>query len=81
MKILTNIIRYYYPINAKIHYDDNVTLIVVAQEDNKPSCTGCFFSDSVQEKRHKKIACYIHGMSCTAHTRKDKKHVIFSESV
>ena len=80
MKILTNITRYYYPIGAKLHYN-GIVLTVEAQEDNRPSCLGCYFSDSVQEKRHEKIACYIHGMACTAHTRKDKKHVIFSESV
>lgn len=72
--------HHYYPIGTKLRYD-KTTLIVVAQKDNMPSCTGCFFSDFVQEKRHKKIACYTHGMACTAHTRKDKKHVIFSESV
>lgn len=67
-----------YPIDSQVPYK-NAMLIVVAQKCNEPSCKGCYFGDAIQEKRHKKIACYTHGMACTAFLRKDKHHIIFKE--
>ena len=69
-----------YPIGCIIVYE-GTTLTVTAQKGNIPSCGGCYFSNVAQAKRHKKIACYLHGLACTAFKRKDKQHVIFSESV
>lgn len=67
----------YLPIGTKISYDD-VELVVVAQDGNKPLCTGCYFSNYVRTRYRKaEFSCYVHGMACTKHLRKDRKHVIF----
>lgn len=76
MKQFENIIRKYYPVNSLINYD-GVTLKVVPQKDNRPSCAGCYFDKHTQQKIGKYISCYKHAMSCTASVRKDRQHVIF----
>ena len=65
-----------YPIGSVVLYK-NVSLVVEGQKGNRPLCTDCYFSRAEQEKRHDRMACYKHGMACTAHTRKDKKHGFF----
>ena len=67
----------YLPVGTRTRYDD-VELVVVAQEGNKALCTGCYFTDNVRRKYGRaKFSCYVHGMACTKHLRKDRKHVIF----
>ena len=69
----------YIPIGQTVDYDGTM-LMVVATPYNNAVCTGCFFSDWEREKiGRSKFSCYIHRMSCTAHTREDRKHVIFKE--
>jgi hypothetical protein len=68
----------YYQIGSVIQYG-HTSLKVIPQDYNIPSCNGCFFSNHNQEKRHTKTSCYVHGIACTAHMRRDKKHIILVE--
>ena len=69
------------PIGSIFEYGHD-TLVVEAQKDNQPSCTGCYFLEDRFIKRHgHKISCYVHGLACTKHTRKDGRHVVFKETV
>ena len=66
-----------YPIGSVFNYE-NVQLKVVAQKENAASCVGCCFTENRYTKWHGgRISCYVHGLCCTKHIRKDKKHVIF----
>jgi len=67
-----------YPVGSKIRFLDMV-LTVVAQKDNKPSCSGCYFEKHNQNKRGCSMSCSTHAMACTAYVRKDNLHVIFKE--
>lgn len=63
-------------------YYQGTLLIVQPQVDNKPLCTGCFFSSHQTRKRGVPlVGCASHGMVCTASIRKDRHHVIFKEYV
>lgn len=64
-------------IGTTINYSNTVKLIVVKQD--KPLCTGCYFSNGNRHLRPLKgeISCYTHRMACTPYLRKDKSHVIF----
>lgn len=65
------------PIGAITDYNE-FKLLVVPQDFNRPSCTGCFFTLARLSSTGLSLTgCYKHGMVCTQHTRKDKKHVIF----
>ena len=68
----------FYPIGSIVEYC-HVKLQVVPQQQNLPSCAGCYFADSRQDKRREAISCYTHGIACTAHVRKDKRHIIIKE--
>lgn len=66
------------PIGTEIKYD-GFRLKVKATEGNAPTCYHCFFSNYIQGNvlgRHE-FSCYLHGMACTSHIRKDRRHVIF----
>jgi len=68
----------YHALEEIISYE-GFTLLVKAQKDNRPSCSGCFFSKYERQKRGlKNVSCCTHGYKCTASQRKDKKHVIFA---
>lgn len=70
----------YLPVGTVIEWSANEHLVVTETKDNKPVCTGCFFSR--RERRKKGLSdysCYKHLMSCTAMGRKDRRHVIFKE--
>lgn len=63
-------------------YYQGTVLMVMPQEDNKPVCVGCFFSEHQTRKRNVPlIDCARHGMLCTASTRKDHHHIIFKEYI
>lgn len=68
----------YYPIGSIVIYE-NIQLAIVAQKGNRPSCAGCFFNYETYRRyiSGKRISCCTHGMACTSHMRRDKKHVIF----
>ena len=68
----------YYRVGSIVIYE-NIQLAIVAQKGNRPSCAGCFFNNTQYRKysKGKTIACITHGMACTSHMRRDKKHVIF----
>lgn len=68
----------FYPVGSTVEYG-NVTLNVVTQKNNLPSCAGCYFSDHEQDKRGGSTSCYSHGIACTAHVRKDHRHIILKE--
>lgn len=69
-----------YPIGSKIRLFD-VTLKVIAQKDNKPSCAGCYFEKHNPNKRGSSISCFTHAIACTAHIRKDRHHIILKELI
>lgn len=68
----------YYPIGTVVIYDNRL-LRLTEQEGNEPSCAGCYFNNTQYRKYNngKTIACITHGMACTKHVRRDKKHVYF----
>ena len=67
----------YYKQWSVVDYN-GVSLVVLPQAGNKPSCLGCYFSNHVQKTINKhEFNCVSHGMACTAHLRKDKHNVIF----
>lgn len=78
MKVMNN--QKFYPVGTIVNYRDT-KLQIVEQEGNKPSCAGCYFIDSEQDKRGESISCYLHGIACTSHQRKDSKHIILKEVV
>ena len=68
----------HYPIGTFVHFGKFV-LKVVAQEYNRPSCNGCFFTERNYKKYNgeRKSLCNQLHANCTPYTRRDKKHVIF----
>ena len=67
----------YYPVGTVFSYD-GVRLKVKAIAYNNAVCTGCYFSDWERRKMGlSKFSCCIHSIACTAHLRKDKRHVVF----
>jgi len=66
------------PIGTTFKYD-GFLLKVNPTDGNKPTCYHCFFSNYIQGNvlgKHE-FSCYLHGMACTAHMRKDMHHVVF----
>ena len=69
--------RIFVPAGRTFRYD-GVVLRAEPTPYNNAVCTGCWFSDWEREKRGQaKTSCYIHGYCCTAHNRRDGRHVIF----
>ena len=69
--------RIYLPIGSGVLYE-GVFLRVKAQKYNNPRCSDCFFSEAVRKANGlSNISCFVHNFICTAHLRKDKRHVIF----
>ena len=70
----------FYPVGTIVPWptETGEKLMVMESQDNKPICTGCFFTDLQRRKRGLgKFSCYMHQMACTPANRKDKKHVKF----
>lgn len=67
----------YFEVGKKINYNGTI-LLVAKTKDNKPVCTGCYFSDGYRiYAGMPKISCCAHCLACTAGNRKDNHHVIF----
>ena len=67
----------YYSVGRIILYKGD-KLLVSPTPNNTPICAKCYFSKHYCATHNiKESACYKHGMLCTAHMRKDKRHVVF----
>lgn len=67
----------YVKVGEKVDYN-GTTLLVAKSKDNNPTCSGCYFSDGYRILAGMaKISCCVHGLACTAGSRKDKHHVVF----
>lgn len=67
----------YVKVGEKVNYN-GATLLVVKSKDNKPTCSGCYFSEWYRKRAGMtNISCCVHGLACTAGNRKDKHHVVF----
>lgn len=68
----------YFPVGSMIMYHETI-LKVVAQEENEALCDGCYILRAFQRRHREYISCYVHGISCTASRRKNRKHIILVE--
>lgn len=59
--------------------EGELTLMVVESEDGGRTCAGCWYNYKFKNKKNYAGSCYQHRHACTAHTRKDKKQVVFSK--
>lgn len=76
---MTKNMKKYYKVGTIIKFDGTL-LLVEETPNNEYTCTKCFFSKAVREKKGKcDYSCYVHGLACTVHYRKDRKNVIFRE--
>ena len=67
----------HYPIGTLVNFE-NVTLKVLAQVGNSPSCYGCYFSRANHKKLHGgTISCCELPFACTAYERRDRQHVVY----
>ena len=67
----------YVKVGEKVNYNGTM-LLAAKSKDNKPTCSGCYFSDGYRILAGiAKISCCVHGLACTAGNRNDKHHVIF----
>jgi hypothetical protein len=67
----------YVKVGEKVDYNGTILLVAISKDD-KPICSGCFFSDRYRGRVGlARISCCVHGLACTARNRKDKHHVVF----
>ena len=66
------------PIRKTITYNGYL-LKAKAQSDNTPNCKGCFFTNKSMIKHGFYTSCAFHGLACTPHNRRDRRHVVFEK--